>query len=202
MNKLHTSRTRRWAVGLGLYLSAAALGLGSAWWVLKKAPWLNKTVQVGSWRSNLLAGSPDADMYTRASIAVNGLLALGREETMYFVATADEAGRPLRSSCSYRIEGVPPKARWWSITAYADDMFLFDAPNRHYSLNGSTTKLDAQGHFSFTTGPAPSDNAHWLPTPGQRGMVLTLRLYNPEPSLQASPASLMAPTIKRLGECA
>jgi len=200
--KGHSGTLKRWAIGLGLYLGAVALGLGSAWWVLKKAPWLNTTLQVGSWRSNLLAGSPDADMYTRASVAVNALLALGRDETMYFVAATDEAGRPLRSACSYRIEGVPPRARWWSITAYADDMFLFDAPNKHYSLNGSTAKLDNQGRFSFTTGPSPADNVYWLPTPGARGMVLTLRLYNPEPSLQASPASLMAPSIKMLGDCA
>jgi hypothetical protein len=202
VQKSHSSKLKRWAIGLGLYLGAVALGLGSAWWVLKKAPWLNTTLQVGSWRSNLLAGSPDADMYTRASVAVNALLALGRDETMYFIAATDEAGRPLRSACTYRIEGVPPKARWWSITAYADDMFLFDAPNKHYSLNGSTAKLDSQGRFGFTTGPSPIDNMYWLPTPGARGMVLTLRLYNPEPTLQASPASLVAPSIKRLGDCA
>ena len=202
MTARHSSKARRWAIGTALYLGAVALGLGSAVWVVKKAPWLNTTVQVGSWKGNMLAGNPDADLYTRAAIAVNALLALNREETMYFVAAQDEAGKPLRSSCTYRVEGVPPQARWWSITAYADDMFLFDAPNGHYSLNGTTAKLDTKGQFSFTTGPKDPGDTFWLPTPGQRGMVLTLRLYNPASALQASPASMVAPSIKPVGDCA
>jgi len=184
-----------------LYLGAVAAGLGSAWWVLKKAPWLNPSVQVGAWKTNLRAGSVDADMYTRAAIALNALLALDREETMYFVATHDDAGRPLRSQCSYRIEGTPPAARWWSITAYADDLFLFDAPNRQYSLNGTTAQLDAKGRFAIQTGGSPAGTTYWLPTPGQRGLVLALRLYNPEPALQAAPSSLAPPTIALQGEC-
>jgi hypothetical protein len=195
------SRLRRIAIGTALYFTAVMLGLGSAWWVLKKAPWMNQTVQVGSWKANLRAGSPEADMYTRASIALNALLALGRDETMYFVAAQDDAGRPLRSNCSYRVEGLPPKARWWSVTAYADDMYLFDAPNKHYSLNGTTAQLDANGRFALTTGGQEQPGVHWLPTPGHRGMVLTLRLYNPEPDLQAAPASLPPPTITALGAC-
>lgn len=195
------NKLQRIAIGFLLYLSAVVLGVGSAWWVLKKSPHLNHMERVGAWSANTLAGSPDADMYTRASVALNGLLALGRDETMYFIATQDSNGQALRSNCNYRIEGVPPKARWWSITAYADDIFLFDAPNGHYSLNGSTAKLDAQGRFAFTTGPAEQPGTFWMPTPGKRGMLLTLRLYNPEPALQAAPASLTPPTIQALGDC-
>jgi hypothetical protein len=192
---------QRIGIGLALYGLAVVLGLVSAWWVLRKAPWTVQTFQVGAWKGTLLAGSPDADMYTRAAVAVNALLALGRDETMYFIATHDEGGRPLRSRCSYRVEGVPPQARWWSVTAYADDMYLFDAPNNHYSLNGTTAQLDANGRFAFTTGPQELPATHWLPTPGNRGMVLTLRLYNPEPALQAAPGSLVPPTIQALGDC-
>ena len=203
MQRKHaSSRWHQVGIGLALYGCAVVVGLGSAWWVLKKAPWMVQTVQNGAWRGNLLAGSPDADLYTRGSIALNALLALGRDETMYFIASQDDAGRPLRAHCSYRVEGVPPKARWWSVTAYADDMYLFDAPNKHYSLNGTTARLDANGRFAFTTGGQEQPETHWLPTPGNRGLVLTLRLYNPEPELQAAPASLNPPTIRALGACA
>ncbi len=61
------SRLRRILVGGALYLGALAVGIGSALWVLKKAAWLNPSVQVGAWRTNLQAGSVDADMYTRAT---------------------------------------------------------------------------------------------------------------------------------------
>lgn len=205
LNKRGRRSVNRWqriGIGLALYGCAVTMGLGSAWWVVKKAPWIVQTVRVGAWETNLLAGSAQADLYTRAAIAANGLLALGRDETMYFIASQDDAGHPLRSRCSYRVEGVPPQARWWSVTAYAGDMFLFDAPNQQYSLNGTTARLDANGHFALTTGGQEQPGTHWLPTPGDRGMVLTLRLYNPEPELQASPTSLHPPTIKAVGVCA
>jgi hypothetical protein len=199
---MNTSGICRKAIALALFLGAALIGVGSAWWVLKKAPWMTTSVTVGAWKSNLRAGSVDADMYTRASIALNALLALGRDETMYFVATHDDTGRPLKSHCSYRVEGTPPQARWWSITAYAQDLFLFDAPNRQFSLNGTTAVLNANGKFVVTTGPQASSEGFWLPTPGQTNVMLTLRLYNPLPSLQASPSSLIAPSVRAMGVCA
>ena len=195
------ARGKRLGMALVMVVAALGLGLGSAWWVLKKAPWMNRVVQVGAWRVNLQAGSQDADMYTRSSIAVNALLALDRSETMYFVATQDDAGKPLRARCNYRVQGTPPLARWWSITAYADDMFLFDIPAGHHSLNGSTAKLDAAGQFSLTVGSQQMPGEHWLATQGDGGVLLTLRLYNPQPALQADPASLQAPHITAVGDC-
>jgi hypothetical protein len=186
---------------LVLYLGAVAIGLGSAWWVVKKAPWMGSTVQVGAWRANLHAGSQDADMYTRASIAVNALLALDRSETMYFVATRDDMGRTLRSDCNYRVLGTPPKSRWWSITAYAEDMFLFDVARGHHSLNGSTAKLDGNGQFALTVGNTEYTGTHWLATTGDGGLVLTLRLYNPGPELQREPGTLTAPSVVPIGVC-
>jgi len=194
-------RFNRLAIASLFYLGAVALGAGSAWWVLRKASWAGSLVRVGPWTGSTLAGSTDADMYTRAKVALDSLLALGRDETMYYMARHDDVGQPLRSACSYRIEGLPPPARWWSITAYADDLFLFDAPNRQYSLNGSTARLDASGRFALVTGHKAMDGWHWLPTPGQRGLVLTLRLYNPGSDLQAAPERLQPPSIKAIGAC-
>jgi hypothetical protein len=192
-----------WRVAL-LYLAAVLVGLGSAWAVLRSPGGPGEAA--GPWRVSLLAGSADADLYTRARVALGGLLALNRDETMYYLAHTDSAGQPLRSRCRYRVTGTPPGARWWSITAYSDDFFLFDHPERRYSVNGATVRLDTQGRFSFVSGPtapAPTraEGPVWLPTPGDRGLYLTLRLYNPSPQLQAAPTSLAPPVIERLGSC-
>ncbi len=202
----------RWPTVLALYGLAIALGAGSAWLVVRSQ--LDRGgVSAGAWRTSTLAGSTHADIYTRAVVAVGALLALNREETVYYVATADSEGRPLRSRCRYRLSGPAPDARWWSVTAYAEDRFLFDAPGRRDSVNGRKVTLDTQGRFSFETGPtpppegaalassSPAGATPWLPTPGDRGLSFTLRLYNPAPELVASPASLAAPRIERLGAC-
>jgi hypothetical protein len=40
-----------------------------------------------------------------------------------------------------------------------------------------------------------------VPTPGKGGLLLTLRLYNPMPELQADPGALAAPSIQPQGDC-
>ncbi|MFN9806961.1 MAG: DUF1214 domain-containing protein [Betaproteobacteria bacterium] len=205
---------------------AVALGAGSAGWVASRS---SLAWQVGPWATTTLAGSPDADPWTRARVALAALLALNRSETMYYLAHTDSEGRALRSRCRYRVEGVPPAARWWSVTAYSEDHFLFDHPSRRYSLNSRTAQLDDKGRFALVTGPdgsghpveatraataaasaaPPGDRPAgtagsgpaWLPTPGDRGLVLALRVYNPDASLSADPLRLDPPRITRLGDC-
>lgn len=189
--------------------AAVVLGLASAWAVLRSGS--NFGAAAGPWRVSVLAGSPDADLYTRARVAIGGLLALKREETMYYLAETDSEGQRLRSRCRYRVSGTPPAARWWSVTAYADDFFLFPNAAKRYSVNGGDAMLDAQGRFSFVSAPnAPvntmaNTNDHrpdlWVPTPGDRGLFFTLRVYNPEPALAAAPHKLAPPRIERLGSC-
>ena len=181
---------------LMLVLLAIAAGLGSAWWAIKHAPAsAQTTIQAGVWKGNTLTGSRGADDINRARVAISGLLALDRSETIYFAAHTDSQLRPLRSRCTYKISGTAPAARWWSITAYADDHFLFDAVNRKFSFSGD-------GAFSFSTGPHDIAGMQWLPTPGDRGLELILRLYQPDAALQAAPASLRPPVIEQIGACA
>ena len=195
---------RRWPIAVALYLAAVSAGLGATWATLRTAV-TGHGLQVGAWRTNTVSGGVDADLYTRAHVARVGLLALAREETMYFVAERDDRGHRLRSACRYRVRGAPPDARWWSITAYADDFLLFPDSRHRYSLNGDTVRLDGDGQFTLLTGPEPQPGARagaaWLPTPGDRGLVLTLRLYNPGAGLAAAPGSLVPPSISPVGNC-
>lgn len=186
---------------LGWAAAGLLLGAGTTTWQLTSHGRFGDAA--GPWRVSLLAGSADADLPTRARVALGGLLALNRSETLYFVATHDSAGAPLRSRCAWRISGVPPAARWWSLTAYADDHFLFPDEQRRYGINGATAVLDAQGRFSVVTGPAAPAEAGtaWLPTPGDRGLVLALRVYGPDASLATRPSTLQPPRIEALGAC-
>lgn len=208
--------SRTWPRRVGWALAAAAAvagGAGSAAWLASRA---SLEWRAGPWATTTLAGSPDADPWTRARVALAALLALNRSETMYYLAHTDSQGRALRSRCRYRVEGVPPPARWWSVTAYSEDHFLFDHPSRRYSVNSRTAGLDDKGRFALVTGPdeppgaagtaqpgtaAATAGPTWLPTPGDRGLVLALRVYNPEERLSAEPLRLDPPRITRLGEC-
>lgn len=185
-----------------LYLLALPAGVASAWWTLARTD--QPGPAVGPWRVSLLAGSPEADMHTRARVALGALLALNRRETLYYVARHDSRGRPLRSRCTYRVSGVAPPGRWWSVTAYAEDLFLFPDAARRYSVNGATARLDADGRFTFVSAPsAPADLAGqaWLPTPGDRGLLFTLRVYQPQAALGQAPHTLVAPLIEPVGDC-
>lgn len=193
----------RLAVLTAWILAGVVLGLALVWWLIRPQS-VGFGVASGPWRVSLLAGSAEADPLTRARVAIGGLLALNRSETMYYVASTDSLGKPLRSRCNYKVSGVPPQARWWSVTAYADDYFLFDDDKQRYSLSGKTAKLDAAGKFALRIGPeGPADaSMAWVPTPGDRGVILTLRVYNPSSELQATPSNLVAPVIEQQGACA
>jgi hypothetical protein len=193
--------TRRVVGWIATVTAGALLGVGSAWlWLTRTDP---AGTRIGPWLVNLEAGSSDASTYTRARIALKALLALDRRETLYYIAQQDDAGRPLRSRCRYLISGSIPSARWWSVTAYADDLFLFPDNEQRYSVSGENLTLKAVGRFSAVTGPeTPVSGAlAWIPTPGDRGLILTLRLYNPSPEVQMDPGALAVPSIQRQGEC-
>lgn len=186
---------------IGLLVCGVVLGLASAWWQARRG--LASGPAVGPWQVQLQAGSMQADLLARARVAVGGLLALHRGETLYYLARQDNQGRALRSRCAWRVSGLAPAARWWSLTAYADDLFLFPDEQARYSINGATARLDSQGRFTVVLAAQPPADAAtpWLPTPGDRGLVLALRIYNPGEALQSDPLSLVPPRIEPVGEC-
>lgn len=186
----------RWGSAVVL---ASMLGLGSLWVLFRHAQ-DSGTVQAGAWQANLRAGSEAANMVERAVVARVGFLALNRSETIYFVARTDSLGQSLRSECSYEVVGKPPSARWWSITAYAADYFLFPDSAHRYSVTRATAPLDSEGRFRFSVG-AVSGAEPWLPSHGRGQMYLTLRLYQPARDIAENPATLDAPRIQQVGDC-
>jgi len=188
---------RKFAVACAVLIAASLLAAGSAWLLVLYGPSAG-AIAVGPWRMSAVAGSVDADIYTRARVAITGLFALDAHETIYFEASTDDAGHKLRAGCTYRIDGAALPARWWSVTAYGPDLFLIPNPINRFSFNMGNIGL-VDGRFSIVA--ASTEQAgNWLPT-GDRGFRLLVRLYNPQPAAVENPRLIALPSIKAQGGC-
>jgi len=175
-------------------LASLVLGIGSALWLLKFPPPDKSQVVNGPWRTSLAVGSPRAGMYLRAWVALNGLFALNKTETVYFFADTDEDGQSLRSVCDYRVEGRDIAARWWSITVYGADNYLIPNTAMRYAFNGRNIAKNADGRYTILMSSTPR-TGNWLPSGNQDQLHLALRLYNPLPEVYQKPAELELPRI-------
>jgi len=157
------------------------------------------TVRNGQWATNLTAGSSEAGLYARATIALHGLLALAKSETVYYACLGDDKGQQLSSSCDYRIEGRGLDARWWSITLYGQDDFLIPNEQKRYSFNTNTVELNPDGSYLIYLSRTPKEG-NWLPSGDKdQKVVLTLRLYNPGQTVYDNPGGIELPHITREG---
>ncbi len=152
-------------------------------------------IRVGPWRTSSLIGSVQATPYLRAIVAVNGILALNRQEAIYLTAATDDDGQVLSGACEYRVTGSDIAARWWSLTAYGPDRFLIRNPAHRYSVTIHTVSRDADGGFSIAVGAAPQP-VDWIAT-GSGRFTLTLRAYGPDPSLLSNVEAGKFPRITR-----
>ncbi len=173
----------------------SGIGFGSAVWAFEGGANSGGVIN-GPWRTNLAAGSQQADLYTRTWIAVHGLLALNQSETIYYSAYTDDSGQLLSGDSVYRIEGKAPDARWWSITLYGTDDFLVPNDLNRYSYSGNSVTYDQNGKFTIYIAKTqkPGD---WLPLGDQKRFALSLRLYNPGESIRKNPATVELPLIIR-----
>jgi hypothetical protein len=178
--------------------AGVALGLLSVWLALGRGAPLGGDVRDGPWSTSLATGSTQSGAMARASVALHGLLALNRSETIYYSATADDAGGALDARCAYRVTGRDPPARWWSITAYGADDYLIPNAAHLYSVSKNSVRRDADGSFTVTVARnAAGPNAI---ASGSGAFSLTLRLYNPDAAVAADPAHVALPRIEK-GSC-
>ncbi|MGB5950432.1 MAG: DUF1214 domain-containing protein [Parvibaculum sp.] len=177
----------------GVLVLGLVLGIGSAFYTLKNGA-LSGNVAVGPWGTGTSFGSAEADMYTRARVALFGLFALDKKETMYYTALHDSDGGELSGSCTYRVEGKDLAARWWSITAYGPDSFLIPNEANIYSYAMTTVKREADGSYIIRVSPEKQEG-NWLPVKAGEKFDLTARFYNPEASVYANPAAAELPRI-------
>lgn len=182
-------------------LAGIILGGASAWAALEFGR-SSFAEQYGAWRHSRAAGSSAADLYTRAIIAREGLLALSAREALYFSLGVDDQGAPLSENCIYDLTGRQLDARWWSITLYADDDFLAQNEDHAASIDASRVTAGEDGRWRARIATVRGDAIYWLSSRNaRRGFALTLRVYNPHREFQTSAEALPALTrISCLGE--
>ncbi|MCJ2008645.1 DUF1214 domain-containing protein [Methylobacterium sp. WL30] len=186
---------------LALYALALGAGLG-----LASADWATRGgypfggVTVGAWTAWPRAGSTAADPYTRAVNARRGEVPLAVGEGLLLTAAVDDAGRALDATCTYRIAGVTPPARAWTLTVAGRGA---PEPGRQPVREGFTaTEIlrEADGRFAILLGPEV-EPGNWLPSPRASGPIrLALRLYDTPVAASAGTLDRDAvPAITRTG---
>jgi hypothetical protein len=179
---------------VSVLLVGIVLGLAATWASVVRGT-IGGNLSAGPWHTSLHAGSSAGGPYARAFIAVHGLLALSREETIYYTAANDSDGQALDGHCVYRIEGRDPPTRWWSITAYGADDFLIPNDAERYSVSMNSVARRADGTFAVTLSKARIEG-NWIPVAEGR-FDLTIRLYNPQATVAADPGHVALPSIKK-----
>ena len=180
---------------LAVLVIGTALGLFLTWATVVRG--MPGDVQDGPWHTSLLVGSAASGPYLRASVAIHGLLALNRHETIYYSTSRDDAGDRLEGNCTYRVAGRDPAARWWSITAYGPDDYLIPNAANRYSVSKNAVAREDDGSFIVMVAHGDS-GPNWIPV-GDGPFSLSLRLYNPQASVTADPAKVALPTIEKAG---
>ncbi|NWH09218.1 MAG: DUF1214 domain-containing protein [Alphaproteobacteria bacterium] len=187
-------RLSRILIYAGALVLGVILGLGSLYAGISSSA--RGVVQNGVWLTDLNTGSTAAGPYTRANVAMYGLLALNRSEAIYYFADRDASGDALSGRCSYVIEGRDPDARWWSITVYGTDGFLMAASKGRFSASSALIARRNDGSFSIALN-AQGTGENGLPTGGGE-FTMVLRLYNPGPDIQKRPGETVLPQLRRV----
>jgi len=183
---------------VGLIVVGLALGSGLAVWQIRTGG-LGNDVRVGPWTTGRDVGTADADIKTRAIVALRGLLALPAKEARYFTAATDSAGAPLSGKCRYAMTGGDIAARWWSVTLYDRGGWLI--PNRwsRYSIGSARIPAGQAEHWTVQIGPDEQPGL-WIPTGTDGPFELTLRVYRPHGEMARDPSRIRLPTVTK-GEC-
>jgi hypothetical protein len=181
-----------------LLSSVVAVGGGatSAWYALQSAEGIG-ALTVRGWTAYPEAGSPRADPYSKARVAREADLPLGRAEGIPFTTARDSGGEPLRRQCSYRIEGEVPSARFWTVHVASAEA-AGRAPTGRAALSSHALLREADGSFLVVASPHPSPG-NWLALEGQGAMRLVLTLYDTPVASNEDIAETELPQVTRIG---
>jgi len=186
---------RRWMRYLICGILGVLIGAGSAAWSIRIGA-LGSNQKIGAWTTGKDYGTAGASAYTRAVVALRGLLALPATEARYYNAAVDSTGRPLEGRCRYRVVGVGLPTKWWSLTLYDREGYLVANQPGLYSVGSAGLPSAEQAHWMVTVAP-DQQPGHWLPTGRVARFELTLRAYLPDDRGKGNFTKEQLPVITR-----
>ena len=181
-------------LGLAGYAAVALVfGFVSAWYMVGSGSRL--TVESdGPWHRWILAGSADADPYTRAHFDRAGWLPLDANAAIYYTATRDGGGEPMYSDCEYTVSGPAPVARRWTVVAYDMNGQLLDPGAGLAAISSDTAVPGPGGSVSIHVAQMPS-SGNWLSVSGATRMQLVMTLFGVRQALAVKGGSGQAPHL-------
>ena len=154
-------------------------------------------IRNGCWQTNRRGeGSKEALRVHRARIAKHAGFGMNRDEAIYWGAELDSNGNRITYNHKYRVEGVDLDTRWWCLSVNRDAFFILNQFDR-YSFSNTDVKRKTDGSWviKLSTEEQPGN---WIPLGDQTGHFrITLRCYNPKPSMIENSESANLPQIMR-----
>jgi hypothetical protein len=171
------NRLKKALLNLALFLTLSlGGGLATAWYMIEAGSRLS-TRTFGPWVTWVAAGRPEADPYTRAHIARNGLLPLSSTAVLTFKAKTDSRGTQLSSACDYAVVMEDFDPGWWSLAVYDGQGRLIANAADRYGFNSSTAMRQVNGStvINLSRDARPGN---WLPTGRSNRIVLILTVQD------------------------
>ena len=135
------------------------------------------TLTIGAWTAHLRHGTTETNPCARAAVVRSGALPLGTGDGIAFIATADDAKRPLDGRCDVTVSGVTPPARFWTLTLYDTKGHLVANALQRYGFTSEEIVRNADGSFVVRLA-SRARSGNWMPTGGIERYQLILRLYD------------------------
>lgn len=172
-------------------------GAASVWYALQAQEGVG-AVTIGGWTAYPDIGTPEADPYSKARVARQVVLSLGRAEGLSFSAQRDAGGGLLRRECQYRIEGSVPASRFWTLYAAGrSGTPITSEGDRPAALHSFGLLRMEDDEVSIAVGAVP-EPGNWLPVQGVGPMSFVLTLYDTPIAGSTGIADLEMPRIIRV----
>jgi hypothetical protein len=156
--------------------AAVLLGLGTAWYMVQAGTRLS-TRTFGPWAAWTGAGRPEAEPYTRAHVALNGLLPVSSTSEIAFRAKADSDGSRLTSGCDYAVVMEDFEPQWWSLAVFDGNGRLVPNPAERHGFMSGAVMREPDGR-TLVTVALDARPGNWLPSGRSNRIVLVLTIQD------------------------